>query len=120
MDTTMTTKELIQKKYPDLISKTKPYHIHPYTKLQAKKLNVSVKPSEKDGKKIDVYDKNGDYLVSVGARGYSDFPTYRFLESKGIYPDGHADKRRKLYKKRHDEYRKIKGSPSYFADKLLW
>jgi len=120
MDTTQKIKDKIQKKYPKLISKTEPYIISPYTKDQAKKLNVSVKTSEKEGKKIDVFDKNGEYLVSVGQRGFSDYPTYRFLESKGIYPRGHANKRRILYKKRHDRYRNLKGSASYYADKLLW
>ena len=120
MDTKQSIKELIQEKYPDLISKTKPYLIHPYTRDQAKKLNVVVKPSDKKGKKIDVYDKNGDYLVSVGAKGYSDYPTYRFLEKNKIYPEGHAHKRKQLYRIRHDDYRKLIGTPSYYADKLLW
>ena len=31
-----------------------------------------------------------------------------------------ANKRRKLYKIRHERHRNIKGTKSYYADKLLW
>ena len=31
-----------------------------------------------------------------------------------------ADERRRLYKIRHEKTRKVVGSPSYYADKLLW
>jgi glycopeptide antibiotics resistance protein len=33
-----------------------------YTKQKAKQLNVIVKPSSKANYKIDVFDKNGDYI----------------------------------------------------------
>ena len=32
----------------------------------------------------------------------------------------YADKRRMLYKKRHEKYRKIPDTNAYYADKLLW
>ena len=51
------------------------YTITSYTKNQAKKLNVIVKPSKTKGKKIDVF-KNGKKVASVGAIGYGDYPTY--------------------------------------------
>ena len=47
------------------------YRIKPYTKRQAKKLGVTVKPSKLKGKKIDVF-KNGKKVASVGAIGYDD------------------------------------------------
>lgn len=91
------------------------YKILPYTLAQAKKLNVKVKPSSKAEKKIDVFDKSGKFVTSVGARGYLDYPTYKKLFGKTV-----ADQRRKLYKARHEKDRKVKGTPGYFADQLLW
>ena len=91
------------------------YKILPYTLAQAKRLNVKVRLSSKADKKIDVYDRKGNFIVSVGARGYLDYPTYKKLFGKKV-----ADQRRKLYKARHARDRKVKGSPGYFADKLLW
>lgn len=91
------------------------YKILPYTAAQARRLNVMIRPSSRKGKKIDVFDKEGYYITSVGARGYLDYPTYKKLFGKTV-----ADQRRKLYKARHDKDRKVKGSPGYFADNLLW
>jgi len=91
------------------------YKILPYTAAQARRLNVIIRPSSRKGKKIDVFDKEGYYITSVGAKGYLDYPTYKKLFGKTV-----ADQRRKLYKARHDKDRKVKGSPGYFADKLLW
>lgn len=90
------------------------YSITSYTKNQAKKLGVTVKPSKVKGKKIDVF-KNGKKVASVGAIGYNDYPTY--IKKKG---KEYADKRRKLYKQRHNKDRKVRGSNGYYADKLLW
>lgn len=90
------------------------YTITNYTKSQAKKLGVVVKPSSVKGKKIDVF-KNGEKIASVGALGYSDYPTY--IKTKG---KAYADERRKLYKIRHAKDRNVKGSDGYYADKLLW
>jgi hypothetical protein len=90
------------------------YSITNYTRSQAKKLGVVVKPSSVKGKKIDVF-KNGEKIASVGALGYSDYPTY--MKTKG---KAYADERRKLYKIRHAKDRNVKGSDGYYADKLLW
>jgi hypothetical protein len=90
------------------------YNITSYTKRKADKLGVKVKPSNKPGKKIDVY-KNGKLIVSVGDKNYGDYPT--FIKYFGL---DYANKRRKLYKARHDKYRNIKGSASFYADQLLW
>jgi hypothetical protein len=91
------------------------YKILPYTAAQARRLNVKIRPSSRQGKKIDVFDKKGYYITSVGARGYLDYPTYKKLFGKKV-----ADQRRKLYKARHERDRKVKGSAGYFADQLLW
>jgi hypothetical protein len=90
------------------------YRITDYTKQQAKKLGVVVKPSSVKGKKIDVF-KNGEKVASVGALGYSDYPTY--MRTKG---KAYADERRRLYKIRHSKDRSVKNSDGYYADKLLW
>jgi hypothetical protein len=91
------------------------YFIKPYTYKKAKQLNVIVKPSTNRTKKIDVFDKFGNKITSVGARGYADYPTYLNMFGKA-----YADKRRKLYKIRHNKDRHIKGSAGYYADQLLW
>jgi hypothetical protein len=96
-----------------------PYKITKYTINQAKKHSLTVKPSKVRGKKIDVF-KNGEKVASVGAKGYGDYPTYMDLEKKGKKPKGYANKRRKLYKIRHQKDRNKKGTNSWYADKLLW
>ncbi len=95
------------------------YNIKTYTKNQAKKIGVTVKPSKTKGKKIDVF-KKGVKVASVGAIGYKDYPSYMELEKKGKVPKGTASKRRKLYKIRHKNDRSVRNSNGYYADKLLW
>jgi hypothetical protein len=90
------------------------YEITDYTKQKAKQLGVSVKPSTRKGKKIDVF-KNNQKISSIGAVAYMDYPTYIKKEGKE-----YADTRRKLYKARHEKTRKKVNTPSYWADKLLW
>lgn len=95
------------------------YVIKRYTRIQARKLGVKVKPSTRKGKKIDVF-KNGKKVASVGATGYDDYPTFMQKERKGQVPKGTAERRRKLYKIRHRKDRNVVGSPGYYADRLLW
>jgi hypothetical protein len=90
------------------------YTITNYTKQQAKKLGVQVKPSKVKGKKIDVF-KNGKKVASVGALGYKDYPTYKKTKGKK-----YADERRRLYKIRHKNDRNKPNTNGYYADKLLW
>lgn len=82
---------------------------------QAAKLGVTIKPSKVKGKKIDVFDKKGNKLASIGALGYGDYPT--FWEQKG---KAFADEKRRLYKMRHEKDRKVRGTPGYYADQILW
>jgi len=90
------------------------YKITNYTKDKAKKLGVEVKVSKVKGKKLDVF-KDGKKIASVGALGYSDYPTY--IKDKG---KDYANKRRTLYKIRHKKDKDVKGTKGYYADKLLW
>jgi hypothetical protein len=91
------------------------YTILPYTISRAKRLGVIVQPSKIKGKKIDVFFPDGEYICSVGALGYGDYPT--FIETHG---QEYADKRRIQYKRRHEKDRNIVGSRGWFADYLLW
>ena len=90
------------------------YKITSYTKDKANKLGVIVKPSKVKDKKIDVF-KSGKKIATIGAKGYSDYPTY--LKTKG---KEYADERRRLYKIRHNKDRLEKNTNGYYADKLLW
>jgi hypothetical protein len=86
------------------------YQISSYTKDKAKALGVTVKPSAKKHKKIDVF--RGDSLVaSVGDTRYSDYPSY--IRDKG---KKYADERRRLYHLRH----KGEGVAGEMAKALLW
>jgi hypothetical protein len=84
------------------------YVITEYSKQQAKKLGVELRPSSNPKKKIDVY-KGGKKVASIGAMGYSDYPTSGFDKIK-----------RKLYRLRHDGEQKKIGSNGYYAWKILW
>ena len=90
------------------------YKITKYTKDKANKIGVTVKPSKSKTKKIDVYRK-GVKISSIGSRGYKDYPTY--IKEKG---KAYANKRRKLYKLRHNKTRNKKWSNSWLSDQLLW
>jgi len=91
-----------------------PYKIKRYSFARAKELGVTIKPSKKLGKKIDVF-KDGKKVASIGARGYGDYPT--FMEKKG---KEYADMKRKAYKTRHEKDRHRRGTPGFYADKILW
>ena len=90
------------------------YDIKKYSYNQAKILNVIIKPSIHKNKKIDVFDKTGNYICSIGDVNYKDYPTYLTIDKKL------ADQRRKLYKIRHEKDRHIKNTSGYYADKILW
>lgn len=94
-------------------SKMPRYNISPYTKQKAKEIGVTVSPSTRKGKKIDVF-KNGKKVASVGAKGYNDFTTY---SRKNKFK---ANERRRLYHIRHKKDSAKKGTPGYYAAKLLW
>jgi len=106
------------------------YQITNYTKQQAKKLGVKVKPSTNKKKKIDVFIKDGTgkekKISSVGGvktdgSYYNDYPTY--LKNDGKKK---AEERRRLYRIRHAKDRQRvsggleKQKPGYWADRLLW
>ena len=90
------------------------YTIKKYSYERAKRLGVEIKPSTRKNKKIDVF-KNDKRIASVGALGYGDYPT--FMETEGKQS---ANEHRRRYKIRHAKDRKVKGTPGYYADQVLW
>jgi len=90
------------------------YKITAYTRRRAKTLGVKVVPSANPAKKIDVF-KQGVHVASVGARGMADFPTHAARRGWDF-----ARTRRRLYRQRHERDRHVRGSPGWYADKLLW
>jgi uncharacterized protein VirK/YbjX len=96
------------------------YKILPYTHRAAKKLGLQVKPSRKPLKKIDVFTRSGEFIASIGARGYKDYPTYLKLEKAGKVKPGTAATKRRSFKKRFAKARKVKLSKAWLADRLLW
>ena len=91
------------------------YDIKKYSYSRAKELGVTIKPSRVAGKKIDVFNKKGEKIASIGALGYGDYPTFILKKGKE-----YADEKRKLYKMRHAKDRIVYGTPGYYADKILW
>ncbi len=89
--------------------------IKQYSRDRAKELNIKIKPSVNPKKKIDVFDKNDKCLASIGAVGYSDYPTYLAKGDKAL-----VDTKRKSYKARHEKCRKVVGSAGYYANQVLW
>ena len=90
------------------------YKIKEYSKQQAQKLGVQIHTSVYKNKKIDVF-KGNKKIASIGDIRFFDFPSY--LETKG---KKYAEQRRKLYKIRHKNDINIKGSPGFYANKILW
>lgn len=77
-------------------------------KSKAAKIGVTVKPSTVKHKKLDVFNRDGDKVASIGDLRYSDFNLH-----------GDSERRRR-YKARHEKHRHKKGTASYYADKILW
>lgn len=88
------------------------YQIKNYSYQKAKLLDVEIKPSTRKDKKIDVFNKDGKYIVSIGAISYNDYPTY-LKEYGKVY----ANERRKLY---HERHKNDKGKAGYYAKNILW
>ena len=89
------------------------YKILPYSFNQAEKIGVKIIESDKPKYKIKVYYK--DKIIYIGDTNYSDYPHY--ILSHGL---SYANKRRILYKKRHEKDRNVIGTAGYFSDKILW
>ena len=91
------------------------YKITNYSKRQADKLGVYIRPSEDNRYKIDIYNENKDYITTIGDSKYSDYPTY--IKTHGI---DYANERRRLYKLRHNKDRHKPDSKGFYSDNILW
>ena len=91
------------------------YKITDYSFNKAKQYDLKIYPSSNPKYKIDVFDSNDNYISSIGANGYSDYPTY--VNTHGLK---YANERRKLYKQRHNKNRNITLSRGWLSDNLLW
>ena len=87
------------------------YQITEYSYRKAKDLGVTIYPSKRKYKKIDVY-KNGKYIASIGDNRYMDYPSILAKEGRET-----ADKHRRLYRNRH---RNDDGLAGKLALAILW
>ena len=87
------------------------YQITEYSYKKAKDLGVTIYPSKRKYKKIDVF-KDGKYLASIGDNRYMDFPSILAKEGREI-----AEKHRRLYHARH---RNDSGIAGKLALAILW
>ena len=90
-------------------------------KTQARRLGYMIAPSKVKGKKLDVFDRNGNKIASIGAKGYWDYLSYLEAEQKGKFPKGYAEDKRKQYRARHSKERlQAKDTAGYLAYYILW
>ena len=81
-------------------------------KERAKSLGVQVKASTRRNKKLDVFDRrSGEKIASIGDKRYSDYLQHGVSAQEA---------RRKRYKARHEAHRHKKGTPAFYADRILW
>jgi primosomal protein N' (replication factor Y) len=79
-----------------------------------KQIVLKAAKAHKKDKKLDVFKKTGEYICSIGNSNYKDYPTYR-KENRVL-----AEERRRLYWIRHKKDANIKGTPGYYAARILW
>lgn len=89
------------------------YKISSRTKRIAKEIGVTVKPSTRKNKKVDVFDDSGKKLCSIGDSRYQDYHLYKKEKGKAL-----SEKRRNAYLARHGSYKK--DTCGYYAEMLLW
>ena len=80
----------------------------------AKALGVEIKSSNTKGKKLDVF-KGDDKVATIGDLKYNDYRSY--IKKDGLE---YANERKRLYRVRHGSDMNKVGTPSYFANKILW
>ena len=84
------------------------YKITNYSRERAQKLGVIIKPSTRKNKKLDVFNKEGELMASIGDKRYTDFASTGDKEQ------------RNRFKLRFDKSRKNVGSNIWWSDQLLW
>ena len=84
-------------------------------KANARKIGVVVRRSTRKNKKLDIFNRKGVKIASIGDSRYNDFHSYK--RTKGIE---FAKKRQTLYRIRHAKNIKVVGSAGYYANAILW
>ena len=92
------------------------YKILQRTKDIANEYGLTVNLAKNPKFKIDVYNDD-EFIESIGATGYLDYPHYLLLEEQGKVARGYANMRKKLYLVRHKNDNKLQG---VLAKLLLW
>jgi len=92
------------------------YSITAYTKRQATKYGVKVKPSKVKGKKIDVF-KGDKKVASVGAIGYNDYPTYIRRKEKSMLMKGEDCIRKDILKIELKEEHRVGMQINYYGNR---
>ena len=87
------------------------YEISPRTYKIAKQYGLQIQLSTRKNKKIDVYDKDGKYIASIGDSRFKDFHIY--LKENG---EAYANERARLYYGRHQKV----SMKEQLAKLLLW
>lgn len=77
-------------------------------KANAKRIGVTVRPSKNPKKKLDVFDKTGKKVASIGDSSMADFTKHR------------DEKKRKAFQSRFERFRHKKGTPAYYSSNILW
>jgi hypothetical protein len=101
------------------LPKPLPFIIMAHHRKNAKALGVEIQLSTVKGKKLDVF-KGGKKVASIGAKGMWDYALYKEAEKAGVFPKGYANKRRELYRMRHDGEQHKEGSAGYYSWFILW
>ena len=98
------------------------YIIRKHTFDRAKQYNLYIIPADDGVHKLEVHDKNGDYLAHVGDINYNDYAQYLAMEQMNLLPKGYANSRRRLYINRHKHETGFNEpySRSWLARMLLW
>jgi hypothetical protein len=91
------------------------YTIKQRIRDNAKRIGVEIKLSKNPKKKIDVFNKEGKKLASIGDINYSDYAHY--IDDKGLV---FANVRKKIYGIHHINDMNVKNSPGYYSKQLLW
>jgi len=95
------------------------YRILNEQRKAARRLGVTIRPSTRKNKKLDVYE-NGFKVASIGDIRYNDYWTYVRLEKQGKVPPGTANERRNAFRSRHGRNCNVIGSDGYYACEILW
>ena len=89
------------------------YEIQPYSFTRAEQLDLIIKPSTNEKRKIDIFDKDNKFICSCGDSRYYDFPYY--VNRYGLE---YAEAKRHVY---HIKNRpKRINTASFFEKEILW